>query len=592
MNDATTLPALFDDTVARHGDRIAFLFPQGGSWRRLSWREQGRAVALVSRALIAQGIEPGDRVALISATRLEWVQCDVGITGCGAATVGIYTSTLAEDCAYILEHCAARLVFVDDAAQLEKLLSIRARLPRLERIVVFDARPDAARGVLGWESFLESASGVPPERLAERRAAIRTDDLAALVYTSGTTGQPKGVMLSHRNLLASSRSAAASLPLQAGTTTLLFLPLAHVFARLIVLFCMRCGVTLAFSEQLAKVPQELLEVRPDFIAAVPRFYEKIREKALLAAEEARGLRRRLFHAALRLGLARTRLRQQGRTVPPWIELRWRLAERLVYRKVQAALGGRVRWAVSGGAPLDLQVAEFFDACGLTILEGIGMTENASFSHINPVERNKLGTVGLPGPGIEVRLAPDGEILFRGECVMLGYYNDAAATAETIDAEGWLHSGDVGEIDAEGYLKITDRKKDLIVTAGGKNIAPQRIERVLRECPYIGQVVVCGDRRKYVSALIALDLENVRRWGRPHGLGEAPAERLAADPRVAELIAGEVERLNARLASYETVKRFRLVPRDFTVDSGELTPSMKVRRKAVLRNYQGLIEQMY
>jgi long-chain acyl-CoA synthetase len=373
--------------------------------------------------------------------------------------------------------------------------------------------------------------------------------------------------------------------------TLLFLPLAHVFARLIAYMCMHDGVTVAFAESFLTVPQDLAAIRPQFIVSVPRLFEKARERVHARVEAAGGPKRKLFHWALEVGVAASRVRQQRRPLPTG--LRWKLAvaDRLALHKVRDGFGGRLIYAVSGAAPLNPSVTEFFDACGVTILEGIGMTENTSFSNVNRLQHNKIGTVGPPGPGIEVKIAEDGEVLTRGENTMKGYFKEPQATADTIDADGWLHTGDIGEIDDEGFLRITDRKKDLIITAGGKNIAPQHIERILRMSPYISHAMAHGDRRHFVTALVTLDPEAVGKWASPRGL-PTDIEALAAHPDVQALIAAEVDERNRHLASFETVKRFHIVPRDFSIEGGELTPTMKIKRKVVTEMYRKELDALY
>jgi len=582
---------LLQDVARANPDRAAYRLKRDGAWVDVSWSETAERVAAVSRALVAAGVAPGDRVAILSGTRLEWTLVDFGTVCSGGVTVGIYPSNLADDCAYVLEHCDAGIVFVEDAGQLEKILAVRARLPLLRRIVIFGGPSDPQQGVESFADFLASGAATPEDELRRRGEALGPDDLASLVYTSGTTGVPKGVMLTHGNLLFASYSATQCLDLQPHYCTLLFLPLAHVFARLVIYFSMRKPLTVAFAEEIGKVGENLKEIRPHFIASVPRVYEKVYDRVVNTAEDAGGLKAALFHWALDVGYAASRLRQNGDRPSPWLALRHALASRLVFRKIQAGLGGRLLYAISGAAPLNKAIAEFFDACGIPILEGIGMTENSSFSNVNRIEHNKFGTVGPVGPGIEMKIAPDGEVLFRGQNVMKGYFKNPEATAEAIDGDGWLHSGDIGEIDAEGFLRITDRKKDLIVTAGGKNVAPQRIERILRTSRYIAQAMAYGDRRKYVTAIVTLDGEAVGAWARQKGLA-AEGPELASLPEVRELIAAEVHRLNAQLASFESVKRFHIAPREFGIETGELTPTQKIRRKVVAERYREAIEALY
>jgi long-chain acyl-CoA synthetase len=587
-----SLYELFQGVSATHSGRPAYRYKKNGTWVDLTWARTREEVNRVSRALLAEGVGKGDRVCILGRTRLEWVLADFGIVCCGGATAGIYPSNLAEDCAYIVNHSDAALIFVENREQLDKILSVRGKLPRLRRIVIFDGPGDAGRDVMGWDEFLDRGRRVADEERERRGKVLRPDDLASLVYTSGTSGIPKGAMITHGNLIFTTWSAGRCLYLEPHFCTLMFLPLAHVFARLIVYCCMRSAIQLAFAEDISTVPQNLKEIRPHFIVSVPRVYEKVYSKVLSGAEEAGGIKLKLFNFAIDTGTRVSQRLQARKPVPLGLRLRHALADRLVLHKIRDALGGRLVWAVSGSAPLNPTIAEFFHACGVLILEGIGMTENTSFTNVNRFDNNKFGTVGQVGPGIEQRIAPDGEVLYRGANVMKGYFKDPEGTAEALDAEGWLHTGDIGEIDAQGFLKITDRKKDLIITAGGKNVAPQRIERILRTSPFIAQAVAYGDKRKYLTALITLDPDGIARWAADHGLdGVAPAQ-LAARPEVHELITREVEQCNRQLASFETVKRFHILPRDFSIEDGEMTPTLKIKRKVVVQRYQKELDALY
>jgi len=587
-----TIYQMLHHLSVQNGNKPAYQYKRDGRWQEVSWLENEARCKQIARGLMALGVKAGDKVNILSQTRLEWVQCDFGIVSCGGVTVGIYPSNLAADCAYIINHSDAEIIFVENADQLAKILSVRAELPRLRHLIVFEGAGDAAQQVLSWQEFLERAEAVSEAELEQRAAAIQPDDLASLVYTSGTTGVPKGAMITHRNLIFTSDSASRCLPLEGEMVTLLFLPLAHVFARLIVYFCLQASKTIAFAESLEKVAENLQEVKPHFIASVPRIYEKIYTRVLANVQAAGGLKAKLFYWALGVGTRVSQLQQRRQPVPPGLAWQHRLANKLVLHKVQAAFGGRLRWAVSGAAPLNKSIAEFFHACGITILEGIGMTENTSFTNVNRIDNNKFGTVGPVGPGIEMKVAEDGEVLYRGPNLMKGYYKDPAGTAEAIDAEGWLHTGDIGEIDADGFLKITDRKKDLIITAGGKNVAPQRIERILRTSRYISQVVALGDRQKFITALVTLNPEYIEPWARSQGIAFRSLDELAAHPKVQALIEAEVQEKNQQLASFESVKRVRIVPKDFTIAGGELTPTLKIKRKVVTEKYKKLLEEMY
>lgn len=588
----STIYEMLHHLSVQNGSKPAYRFKRDGRWQQVSWRENEARCRQIARSLMALGVKPGDKVNILSQSRLEWVQCDFGIVSCGGVTVGIYPSNLAPDCAYIFNHSDAEIIFVENQDQLAKISAVRAELPRLRYVILFDGPGNSAQQVLSWDEFLERSQAVSEAELEQRAAGIQPNDLASLVYTSGTTGVPKGVMLTQRNLIFTADSASQCLHLEGDMDTLMFLPLAHVFARLVIYFCLYTSKTVAFAESIEKVAENLQEIRPHFIASVPRIYEKIYTKVLANVQAAGGLKARLFYWALGVGTQVSQLQQRGQAIPAGLARKHRLANKLVLHKVQAAFGGRLQWAVSGAAPLNKSIAEFFHACGILILEGIGMTENTSFTNVNRFNHNKFGTVGPVGPGIEMKLAEDGEVLYRGPNVMAGYYKNPEATAEAIDPEGWLHTGDIGEIDEEGFLKITDRKKDLIITAGGKNVAPQRIERILRTSRYINQAVAVGDRQKFITALVTLNPEYVEPWARGQGIPFKSIDELVEHPKVQALIEAEVQQKNQQLASFESVKRVRIVPKDFTIAGGELTPTLKIKRKAVTEKYKKLLEEMY
>ena len=587
-----SLYELFQSVSTTNADRPAFKKKQGGEWTEINWAETRDLVNRISRALIAVGTKKGDRVCILSGTRLEWVLCDYGTVCSGAVTVGIYPSNLPADCAYIVNHCDAELIFVENNELLAKIFEVRADLPNLRQIVTYDGQTDSANDVISWVDFLARADEIEDEHRELRGKEIQPDDLASLVYTSGTTGVPKGAMITHKNLIFTSWSAGQVLYLEPHFRTLLFLPLAHVFARMIVYCCLANGNLTAFAEDVTTVGDNLKEIKPHFIASVPRVYEKVYDKVLSGAEAAGGIKLKLFNFAIDTGIQVSRLQQARKSIPGVLGLKRAVADKLVLHKIRDALGGQLVWAVSGAAPLNPMIAEFFHACGVTIIEGLGMTENTSFTNVNRLDNNKFGTVGQLGPGIEQRIAKDGEVLFRGDNVMKGYFKDPEGTAETIDSDGWLFTGDIGEIDDEGFLKITDRKKDLIVTAGGKNVAPQRIERIMRTSHYVAQVLAYGDKRKYISALITLEPDNIQKWAVEHGLSTKSVAELAALPEVIRLIEGEVEERNRLLASFESIKRFHILPRDFSIEDGEMTPTLKIKRKVVTQKFQKELESLY
>jgi long-chain acyl-CoA synthetase len=584
---------LFKDVTTSNAAELAYRSKREGQWVDTSWAEHAAVVSQVGRAFIALGVKHGDRVSILALSRQKWVQCDFATVNIGAVTVGIYAANLAVDCGYIINHSDSEIILLDTDEQLQKILSIRGELPRLRKIIFFDGPSDPANDVLSWEDFLREGEKVSEEEYDKRGQAVSPDDMASIVYTSGTTGTPKGVMLTNNNLLFTTKSVCSTaFPGQERYTTLFFLPLAHVFARLIAYGCMAKSHAIAFAESMNTIADNLKEIKPHFIPAVPRIYEKVFDKITGKVEAAGGLKPKLFNWAVGVGGEVSRRIRAEQSVPVTLKIQHALADKLVLHKIRDAFGGRLKWAASGAAPLNKSIAEFFDACGVVILEGIWMTENTSFSHMNRLTANKYGTVGQIGEGFEHKLAEDGEVLVRGPNVMKGYFKDPEATAETIDSEGWLHSGDIGEIDEDGFLKITDRKKDLIITAQGKNVAPQRVERILRTSHYIGQVVAYGDKKKYLTALITLDPDNIKEWAAKEGLDPNDLEAMAANPKVRELIDKEVEERNSELASFETIKKYKLLPLDFSIEAGEMTPSLKIKRKVVVDKYRDDLEALY
>jgi len=583
---------LFQGVSTTNSDKPAFRYKKGGAWVELTWAEARDLVNRVSKSLIALDVKKGDRVCLLSRSRLEWSLCDLGMVNCGTVTVGIYPSNLASDCAYIINHSDAEVIFVENREQLEKIFEVRGQLSKLRRIVIFDGSSDPASAVLSWDEFLAGGDAVDEELRKSRGEEIQPDDLATLVYTSGTTGVPKGAMITHKNLIFTSWSAGQSLYMEPEFLTLLFLPLAHIFARLIAYCCVRNANLVVFAEDITTVGEDLREIRPHFIVSVPRIYEKVYDKVLSGAEAAGGIKLKLFNFAIGTGMQVSKLQQARKPIPTGLKLKHAIADKLVLHKIRDALGGRLVWGVSGAAPLNPMIAEFFHACGVMVLEGIGMTENTSFTNVNRIDNNKFGTVGPLGPGIEQRIADDGEVLYRGDNVMKGYFKNPEATAETIDSDGWLHTGDIGEIDDDGFLRITDRKKDLIVTAGGKNVAPQRIERIMRTSHFIAQVVAVGDKRKFIAALITLDPDSIQQWAVEHGIDDSSTADLSGHAEVRKLIEREVEERNRQLASFESIKRFHILPQDFTIERGEMTPTMKIKRKVVVERYAKELDALY
>jgi long-chain acyl-CoA synthetase len=556
-----TVPELWRDAVSGAPEQPAYLEETADSWRSVSWDEAAERVEGLAQGLLARGVRHGDRVAILSRTRLEWILLDWAVMSVGAVVVGLYPTSSAKECEYILGHCEAVLAFTEDEEQTRKLVSIRGSLPTLREIVPFD-----------WLGKLESDG-----RLARhlRSEPIEEDDLATLIYTSGTTGPPKGCMLTHRNLVTAASRVVEGMN-QPGDICLLFLPLAHSYGRLAHQAATHRGTTVALVADVARVPEALATVRPTVLPAVPRVYEKVHANTLGEIERAGGLRRGIGLWALGVGGRASRARREGGSVTGLLALQQRLAERLVFAKVRERLGGRLRVGVSGAAPLSPEVMEFFHALGVPVIEGYGLTETASSATVNEPDDFRIGTVGRPVEGAEVRLADDGEILIRSDSVFAGYYKEPEATAAALTDDGWLRTGDVGELDDEGFLRITDRKKDLIITAGGKNIAPQNLENALKTSRFVSQALVVGDRRPYVTALVTLDEAEVASSGR--------------DPQ--ELVEELVDDLNRDRTRVEQIKRFVILPRDFSQDEGEVTPTLKLRRRVIHEHFADEIEQLY
>ncbi len=508
-----------------------------------------------------------------------------------ACTAGIYHSLPARDCRYIVQHSDSVLIFAEDGAQLSKLLQVRADLPDVRRVILLEGEGSADGWALSFEHFLEAGRSVAEPALKRAVSGARPDDVACLVYTSGTTGVPKGAMLTHRNLTFAGQSVRACVDNRDGDETLLFLPLAHVFARLSVYCSAVAGVPMTFARDIATVVEDMKVVRPHTLSSVPLVFEKIHAKVLADVATKPWPVRRLFDWAREIAARVADRSVARRRVPAWLGLQHILARALVFDKLREALGGRLRWAVCGGAPLDPALGRFFHGAGIRVLEGLGMTENTCLSHVNRFDRYRFGWVGLAAPGVEHKVAEDGELLVRGPNVMKGYYKDPDSTAQALTPDGWLRTGDLVELDPEGFLRITGRKKELIVTSGGKKVAPSAVESLLTASRYIAQACLVGDHRSYCTALLTLEPDAVREYSREHGVPEVDRAALQRDPRILDLVRREVNAVNRQLASFQTVKRFTVVD-EFTVEEGALTPTLKVRRPVALERYAREIDAMY
>ncbi len=591
----STLVRMFWDRVESNGPLDAQLAKRHGRWERATWSDVGTAVREAALGFLALGRERGDAVALLSGSRAEWVQADFAIQSAGCVTVPIYPTYTPEQIARLVADSGARAIVVETPAHLAAALEARSRLTAVQHIIVLEEAEDSPPAVWSWAGLrrLGREHGARlASALVERVTSLGADDVATIVYTSGTTGEPKGVIQTHGNHLATLRALAQIPDVEAGDVHLLFLPLAHSFARMEAFVGVHRRLVTAFAESLRALPDNLREVRPHVVFGVPRVFEKARERILLEVAAGGRARRALFEGAIGVGTAVSRRRQARRPLPRGLELRRRLAERAVFARVRAGFGGRLRFAVSGGAPLDDAVAEFFHAVGLPILEGYGLTESCPALTFNRLDAFKVGSVGQAIAGVELRIAPDGEILARGPNVATrGYWHQPGATAETFDVDGWLHTGDVGRLDDEGFLFITGRKKELIVTSGGMNIAPQHIEGLLERHGLVSQAVVYGDRRPYPTALITLDAAAVERFARAHGL-LADRTTLARHPAILEEVARTVGAANSVLAPYARIKRYTVLPGELTETAGELTPTQKVKRAIVAERYRDQLEALY
>jgi long-chain acyl-CoA synthetase len=595
MPDPRTLNELFLDTIQRFGSKPAALrYKQGGRWLSFTHAEVQERVVHASLGFRELGLGPGDRIAILSENRPEWAIADFATLLLRALDVPVYPTLPAKQIDYILRDSGAAAICVSTAAQLAKIREIRPGLPALRSVIAFD-RDATGPDVMPFSDLMSCGrKALPryPQWEMEARE-VQPGDLATLIYTSGTTGDPKGVMLTHGNITSNVVASVAAFAFDGQDETLSFLPLSHIFERMSGHYLMLyAGATIAYATNIDTVAAEMAEVRPTVMTAVPRFYEKLYGRVLDSAMSGSPLKRRLFLWARKSGEAWLDYSLAKRPVPAAIALRRRIAEKLVFRKLQQRTGGRLRFFISGGAPLNPDIAKFFHAAGLPILEGYGLTETSPVISVNTFQRLKLGTVGPTISGVEVKIADDGEILTRGPHVMLGYYNKPEATRDAIDPDGWFHTGDIGLVDADGMLKITDRKKDLIVTAGGKNIAPQPIENMVKSSKFVLNAVMLGDKRKFPIMLVVPNLDRLKAWAAHKKLLAPDDPSLLQLPEVQEKMDREVRKTLRDLAQYEVPKKLLLIPREFSIEAGELTPKLSVKRRVVEQRYSGLIERLY
>jgi long-chain acyl-CoA synthetase len=591
----STLSRLFIERISLTPDQEAFRYPKGGGWERLTWKQTADRVCAIASGLKALGLEGEECCTLLSSTRVEWILADFGILCAGGATSTIYPSNTAEECAYILSDSGSVMAFAENDEQVAKIIDRRAELRSLRNVITFDGRGSDDGWVLtlaDLEARGRKYDADHPGEFEKTALDVKPESLANLIYTSGTTGKPKGVEITHGTWAYEGRSTEASGILHPGGMQYLWLPLAHVFGKMLEAAQLAIGFPTAVDGRVENMLANLAEVKPAFVCSVPRVFEKVHNKVVASAREGGKLKFAIFRWAVSVGRKVSRLRQAGRRPGPGLSLKRALADRLVFRKIRALFGGELRFFVSGSAPLSREVNEFFDAMDIEILQGYGLTETCAGTFCNRPGKSRIGTVGPAMPGVDVKIAEDGEILIGGRILMRGYHNLPEETKEALE-DGWLQTGDIGFLDSHGYLTITDRKKDLIKTSGGKYVAPQELESRLKAiCPYVSQVLVHGNQRNYVTGLVTLDEEAVRKWAQAQGLEVTSLADLSKRSELQALVQQYIDRLNENLPRFATLKRFAVLPVDFSEAAGELTPSQKVKRKAIETKYGHVLDSLY
>ena len=574
-------------------DGYRWILNESGEMASVTWSRFYKEAKSVSKALIKLGIKKGDKVGIAGFCSYRWVLCDIASVFIGGVTVGVYHSLLPEDGGYLIKHSGAKLVFAENIGQLEKLISIRRTIPGVKKVILLNGTYSGKgkEWVISFEDFLKSGEGIKDKDFEIRAKKTVPSDLASIVYTSGTSGVPKGAMITHDNIIFTSQLVKHCMPIRDTDETLLFLPLPHIFARVDVYATIISNITVTFCRAIETVIDDLKIVRPHWFPSVPRVFEKVYIRINEGVRLKGGAALVLFRWAMKTGYKVSDLKLQKRPISFFLGLQYGIATKLIFRKIHDALGGRIRFCVSGAAPLNPTVARFFHAAGIIILEGYGMTENTSFTNAGKIDDFKFGSVGFPAPGIEQKIADDGEILYRGRNIMKGYYKMPGETKKTITKGGWLHTGDTGHVDSDGYLVITGRKKELIITSGGKNIAPARIESILQTSQYINQVCVLGDGRNYISALITLNKEAVEEYARTKDIAFSSFNELLDHTDITNLVEKEIQRANEKLASYESIKRFKIMP-EFTIDEGLMTPTFKLKKSEIARKFRREIETLY
>lgn len=593
-----SVPEMFLHRVAATPDVDALYRPEGAGWKALTWREVGEQVRGAACGLHALGLKKGDGASILSGTRVDWILADLAIMCASGVTTTIYPSNTPTECVHIINDSGTRFLFAENMAQVqEKILPVREQMPELANVIVFDGAGGEGGFVLAWSELLARGRAWDKENPGVYESVakdVSPDQLASLIYTSGTTGMPKGVEVTHDAWVFEGEGMDSIGVMSSSDRQFLFLPMAHSFGKVLEVAIIRIGIPTAMDGRIEKIVENLGTFKPSFVAAVPRIFEKVYNKVVAGAKEGGSVKYGIFKWAVGVGKEVSQLRQKGQEPSGLLALKYRVADKLVFSKIRDRFGGKLRFFISGSAPLSRDIAEFFHAAGLLILEGYGLTETSAASYVNRPEKFRFGTVGVPVPGVEVKLDPaDHEILLRGRGLMRGYHNRPDATAECMTPDGWLKTGDIGEIDADGFLRITDRKKDLIKTSGGKYVAPQELENRLKVLsPLVGQAVVHGNNRNYCSLLVVLEAEALQKWATERGITGRSYEELQKHPDVLAEVQRVIDQLNSGLASYATIKKFAVLPKDFTIETGELTPSMKVKRKAVEAKYKDILDGFY
>lgn len=595
MATATTSPHTPLSTLSAHWltpprpQSPALRFHEGGVERTLSYGELAAEVRAVAQGLVALGIAPGDRVGILSTTRAEWTIVDLAILAIGGITVPVYQTNSPEECQYVVEHSQMRVLLVEDAGQLDKIAEVRAQCPTIEQLVAFEGAKD---GALTLEELKARGADVEPAEIDRRAAEVTPEHVATIVYTSGTTGPPKGVTLTHANFVADSDMVNRRLPNDGHERFFVFLPLAHVLTRIVQFTALTNNSLLIYWQRdPKKLLDEIAAVKPTHLPSVPRLFEKIYTAATSRSQEAGGAKAAIFNRAVATGRRVEQAKREGRALSPLLKIQHGLADKLVFSKVRALFGGEIELCMTGAAPIEPEVMDFFMAAGVVVLEGYGMTETSGVASLNSPEAYRIGTVGKPLDGCEIKIADDGEVLMRGPHIFQGYWQNEEATAEDL-RDGWLHSGDIGELDADGFLVITGRKKDLIITSSGKNIAPAPIESAIRQSRWISQCVVFGDRRPYLTALITLDPDEAAALAEHVGQPGATVEQLATSDAARAEIQAAIDEANRKFARIEQVKKFTILGRDLTQADGELTPTLKIKRNIVYRDHAGVFDALY